>query len=134
MPPMYIFIKCTRLRLNSQKKKKKKTHILLVHPLQIPAACTLHGHHWSSNYDDTQSPTLFQYTPPLSPLSRLTLQLDEHRHSNYKTAGQLHMERTVQLLAYKCSLDVFGCIPAGTLKLNAKIVPMIAMTFIIICS
>ena len=134
MPPIHIFIKCTSLRLNRQKKQPQKTHILLVHPLQIPAACTPHEHHRSSNHNYTQSPTLFQCTPPLSPLSRLILQLDEHRHSNYKTAGQLHMERTVQLLACKCSLDVFGCVPAGTLKLNAKIVPMIAMTFIIICS
>ena len=102
-------------------------------PLQIPVVCTPHEHHWSSSYHHTQSPTLLQCTPPLSPLSHLTLQLAEHLHSNYKTAGQLHMERTVQLLAYKCSLDVSGCIPAGTLKLNAKIVPIIAMTFIIIC-
>ena len=68
-------------------------------PLQIPVVCTPHEHHWSSNYHHIQSPTLLQCTPPLFPLSRLTLQLAEHLRSNYKTAGQLC---TVKLLTYKC--------------------------------
>ena len=69
-------------------------------PLQIPVVCTPHERHWSPNYHHTRSPTLLQCTPPLFPLSRLTLQLAEHLRSNYKTAGQLY---TVKLLTYKCS-------------------------------
>ena len=68
-------------------------------PLQSPAVCTPHEHHWSSSYHHIQSPTLLQCTPPLFPPSRLILQLDEHLHSNYKTAGQLC---TVKLLTHKC--------------------------------
>ena len=86
--------------LENNTLNKKKTHIPLVYQLQIPAACTPHEHHLNSNYYDTQSPTLFQYTLPPSPPSRLILHSDEHLHSSYKTVGQLHMKRTIQLLAY----------------------------------
>ena len=69
-----------------------------MYPLQSPAACILHKHHWSSNYHHIQSSTLLQRTPPLFPLFHLILQLDEHLHSNYKILGQLYTVIMVEIL------------------------------------
>ena len=103
-------------------------------PLQIPAACTPHEHHWSSNYYDTQFPKLFQCILPPSPPSHLTLQSDEHHHSSYKTPGQLYTEIIVKLLTYRCcffSQQLY--LPAGTLKLKTRMTTS-AITFIFTCT